>query len=145
MGPTERTADGDAQRSTDEPLPPPRSAPAEEKPPIGATEVVEVRGTSGAKRVIARSDTGAARASIDASLAADIEAGPITDVTRVRSASSTASRVRPVVDLVINVSDVPHLVTASVEDRNHMKYPLLLGRDVLGHYQVDVCRLADEG
>jgi hypothetical protein len=35
-------------------------------------------------------------------------------------------------------------VTGSVEDRSHMDYPLLLGRDVLQHYQVDVRKRADD-
>jgi len=34
--------------------------------------------------------------------------------------------------------------SGSVEDRSHMDYPLLLGRDVLQHYQVDVRRRADD-
>ncbi|MCH7659584.1 MAG: RimK family alpha-L-glutamate ligase [Euryarchaeota archaeon] len=110
---------------------------------IGYTEEVHVSGTSGSETVIAKSDTGAARTSIDTGLAAEIGAGPIKSITRVRSGSSKSSRSRPVVDLVVGVAGNQHTVTASIEDRSHMDYALLLGRDILEHYQVDVRRRAE--
>lgn len=110
---------------------------------IGFTEEVMVSGTSGTESVIAKSDTGAKRTSIDTALAAEIGAGPIKSITRVRSGSSKTSKSRPVVDLVVGIGGTQHTVTASIEDRSHMNYPLLLGRDVLQHYQVDVRRRAD--
>jgi hypothetical protein len=66
-------------------------------------------------------------------------------MTRVRSGSSSTGTARPVVDLVIGIGGTQHTVTASVGDRSHMDYPLLLGRDILKHYQVDVNRRSDEG
>ncbi|WP_336002721.1 RimK family alpha-L-glutamate ligase [Halorientalis halophila] len=110
---------------------------------IGYIEEVVVRGTRGAETVYAKSDTGATRTSIDASLAADIGTGPIKDIVKIRSGSLKEGRSRPVVDLVVGVGGSQHTVTASVEDRSHMDYPLLLGRDVLEHYHVDVTRRAD--
>ena len=111
---------------------------------IGYIEEVIVSGTSGSTTVTAKSDTGAARTSIDTALAAEIGAGPIKSITRIRSGSSKVSKSRPVVDLVVTVGGSRHTVTASVEDRSHMSYSLLLGRDILEHYQVDVSRRADE-
>lgn len=110
---------------------------------IGYTEEVHVSGTSGTETVIAKSDTGAARTSIDTGLAAEIGAGPIKSITRVRSGSSKSSRSRPVVDLVVGVAGNQHTVTASIEDRSHMDYALLLGRDILENYQVNVRRRAE--
>ena len=110
---------------------------------IGYTEEVVVRGTRGAETVYAKSDTGATRTSIDASLAADIGTGPIKDIVKIRSGSVKEGRSRPVVDLVVGIGGSQHTVTASVEDRGHMDYPLLLGRDILEHYHVDVTRRAD--
>ncbi|MDS0474167.1 RimK family alpha-L-glutamate ligase [Natrinema sp. 1APR25-10V2] len=110
---------------------------------IGYTEEVVLSGTSGSKSVLAKSDTGATRTSIDTSLAADIGAGPIKSITRIRSGSSKQSKSRPVVDVVVGVGGNQHTVTASVEDRSHMDYPVLLGRDILGNYQVDVSRRVD--
>ncbi|RDI72877.1 putative ATP-dependent zinc protease [Halopelagius longus] len=117
----------------------------EETPTIGYIEEVIVSGTSGSKQTMAKSDTGATRTSIDTSLAAEIGAGPIKSMTRVRSGSNKSGKARPVVDLVIGIGGTQHTVTASVEDRSHMDFPLLLGRDILEHYRVDVRRRADSG
>ena len=65
-------------------------------------------------------------------------------MTRVKSGSTRSGKSRPVVDLVIGVGGTQHTVTASVEDRSHMNYPLLLGRDILQDYRVDVRRRADD-
>jgi RimK family alpha-L-glutamate ligase len=123
----------------------PRISPpeSEDVPMIGYVEEVHVTGTSGSKPVMAKSDTGATRTSIDTSLAAEIGAGPIKSMTRVKSGSVKSGKARPIVDLVIGIGGTQHTVTASVEDRSHMDYPLLLGRDILEHYRVDVRRRAD--
>jgi len=111
---------------------------------IGYTEEVVVTGTSGSKKAYAKSDTGATRTSIDTRLAADIGAGPIKSITKVKSGSMKSGRSRPVVDLVVGIGGEQHTVTASVEDRGHMEYPVLLGRDILSNYQVDVGKRADD-
>jgi len=46
--------------------------------------------------------------------------------------------------VVIGVGGNRHTVTASVEDRSHMDYPVLLGRDILKHYQVNVQKRVDQ-
>lgn len=111
---------------------------------IGYIEEVAVMGTSGQQTVLAKSDTGATRTSIDARLAADIGTGPIKDIVKIKSGSVKSGRSRPVVDLVVGIGGRQHTVTASIEDRGHMDYPLLLGRDILEHYRVDVRKRADE-
>ena len=123
----------------------PREKPTdrEDTPLIGYIEEIVVTGTSGTEQIYAKSDTGATRTSIDTGLAAQIGAGPIKSMTRVKSGSVKGGKARPVVDLVIGIGGTQHTVTASVEDRSHMDYPLLLGRDILEHYQVDVRRRAD--
>ena len=118
---------------------------SEEITTIGYTEDVLVSGTSGTERVVAKSDTGAARTSIDTRLAADIGAGPIKSMTKVRSGSMKSGKARPVVDIVVGVGGDRHTVAASLEDRGHMDYQLLLGRDILQHYQIDVQRRSDVG
>ncbi|WP_227354017.1 RimK family alpha-L-glutamate ligase [Haladaptatus salinisoli] len=120
------------------------SPPPTEPVVIGYTEEVLVSGTSGSETVVAKSDTGATRSSIDTKLAAQIGAGPIKSMTRVKSGSRKASKSRPVVDVVIGVGGNRHTVTASIEDRGHMDYPVLLGRDILSNYQVDVRRRVDD-
>jgi hypothetical protein len=127
----------------------PRGAPAPatsepESKVVGYTEEVIVSGTSGSERVIGKSDTGASRTSIDTKLAAKIGAGPIKSMTKVKSGSVRSGKSRPVVDIVVGVGGDQHTVPASLVDRSHMEYPLLLGRDVLEHYQVDVTRNHDD-
>jgi RimK family alpha-L-glutamate ligase len=120
----------------------PRERPIEPSV-IGYTEEVVVSGSRDTRTVLAKSDTGATRTSIDAQLAAEIGTGPIKDIVRVRSGSLKSGKARPVVDVVVGVGGTQHTVTASVEDRGHMDYPLLLGRDILEHYHVDVTRTAE--
>lgn len=110
---------------------------------IGYIEEVDVSGTRGTESVYAKSDTGANRTSIDGQLAAEIGTGPIKDIVKVKSGSLKGGKSRPVVDIVVGVGGVQHTVTASVEDREHMSYPLLLGRDILTNYHVDVTKQAD--
>jgi RimK family alpha-L-glutamate ligase len=112
--------------------------------PIGYIEEVVATGTRGNKRVLAKSDTGATRTSIDTGLAAEIGTGPIKDIVKVKSGSVKSGKSRPVVDVVVGIGGTQHTVTASIEDRSHMDYPLLLGRDILQHYHVDVRKRADE-
>ena len=111
---------------------------------IGFTEQVVISGTSGTKTVVAKSDSGAARTSIDLQLAADIGAGPIHTVSRVRSGSSKQSKTRPVVDLVLGIGGDQHTVAANIEDRSHMTHRLLLGRDILKNYRLDVSRRIED-
>ena len=119
-------------------------AKREEPSTIGYTEEVLVSGTSGTERIVAKSDTGASRTSIDTRLAADIGAGPIKSMTKVRSGSNKGGKARPVVDIVVGVGGDRHTVAASLEDRSHMNYPMILGRDILSHYQVNVKRRFEE-
>jgi len=61
----------------------------------------------------------------------------------VKSGSLKSGKARPVVDIVVGIGGERHTVTASIEDRGHMDYPVLLGRDILANYQVDVRRRTD--
>ena len=120
------------------PLPRPSAEPVRKT--VGLSEEVMVSGTNDSQSVYAKSDTGASRTSIDTSLAAAIGAGPIKDIARIKSGSQKAAKTRPVVDVVVGIGGNRHTVTASVEDRSHMEFPVLLGRDILKHYHVDVTR-----
>ena len=122
-----------------------RIQPTQEPAVIGYTEEVMVSGTTGSESIIAKSDTGASRTSIDTEVAAAIGAGPIRQMTRVKSGSRKSAKSRPVVDVVIGVGGDRHTVSASIEDRSHMDYPVLLGRDILKNYQVDIRRTVDDG
>jgi len=110
---------------------------------VGHIEAVVVSGTRGSKTVAAKSDTGATRTSTDARFTAEIGAGPIKAV-RVKSGSVKTGKAGPILDPVVGIGGAQHTVTASVEDRSHVDYPLLLGRDILEHYLVDITRRSDD-
>ena len=111
---------------------------------VGYTERVAVSGGRDVESAVAKSDTGAQRTSIDIDLAAAIGAGPIVDTTRVKSGTQSERQKRPLVDIEIELGGRWHSTTASIEDRSHMSYPVLLGRDVLRGYRVDIERRVDE-
>lgn len=106
-----------------------------EAPVIGLTERVVVSGTTDTKTVVGYANPARATTRIDLRLAAAIGAGPI----QVGPAGSAAKgRRRPVVDVVVGIGGTERTVEAVLEDRTDAKYPLLLGRDVLGEFRIDV-------
>lgn len=113
-------------------------------PTIGYTEEIAVSGRDGVETVVAKADTGAKRSSIDINLAATIGAGPIKGTTAVKSAIGSGAKTRSLVDIHIGLPDCWETVTASMEDRDEMSYPILIGRDILNDYQIDVGKRHDE-
>jgi len=112
---------------------------------VGLTERVVVSGTTGTRTVVGRADTGAARTSVDLGLAADVGAGPIHTVGGLRSGEQSPGASRPVVDLVVGIGGDVYTIEATLEERSGATHPLLLGRDVLKHYYLDVSRTVDGG
>ncbi len=112
-------------------------------PLIGFVEEVRVIGTENSEVVKAKSDTGARRTSVDLELAARLGTGSIKDTVTVRSGTSKQSNARPIVDLTIAINGQTHSIEANVQDRSHMNYQLLLGRDILKSYHVDVAKAGE--
>jgi len=123
--------------------PPVDDSPADQET-LGYTTRVKVSGTDDAVTAVAKSDTGAKRTSIDTDLAGAVGAGPMVGTTEVRSSSTPGTETRPLVHLDIRVNGRWRTVTASVTDRSEMRYDLLLGRDVLQSYTLDVSRRVEE-
>jgi hypothetical protein len=98
---------------------------------IGLTEKVTIYSDDKkkSKEVTARIDTGAASNSIDASLAADMNLGPIIRTTVVKSANGQS--LRPVVDAEISIGDEHIKTTFTIADRSKMRYKILVGRKSL--------------
>jgi hypothetical protein len=111
---------------------------------LGYTTRVTVSGTDKTVSIVAKADTGARRTSIDTELAGRVEAGPMVGTTEVRSTGSSKSETRPLVDIDLRVNGGWRTVTASVTDRSDMQYSLLLGRDVLEEYKLDISRRIEE-
>lgn len=107
-----------------------------DKPKIGIVEDTNVAGYSDQIVVESKVDTGATRTSIDIELASNLGLGPIKDHVSVRTGSSKESKKRPVVPLSLKLSGLEHQIDVSVEDREHMEYDLILGRDILQDYQI---------
>ena len=111
---------------------------------LGYTTQIRINGHGGSEAVVAKSDTGARRTSIDTDLAGRIGAGPLVGTTQVRSGIGRDSETRALVDVDLRLNGRWRPVTASVTDRSEMRYPVLLGRDVLESYTLDVSRTVEE-
>jgi len=103
-------------------------------PVIGVAERVVVSGTTDTKTVIGRADPSEARTRIGLQLAAAIGAGPI----QAGRAGADDGRRRPVVDVVVAIGGTERTVDATVTDRPDSTYPLVLGRDVVSDFRIDV-------
>lgn len=111
---------------------------------LGYTSRIRINGRDGAEQAVAKSDTGAKRTSIDTDLAGRIGAGPLVGTTDVRSGTGSDTETRPLVDVDLCLNGRWRTVTASITDRSEMTYPVLLGRDVLEAYTLDISRTIEE-
>ena len=111
---------------------------------LGYTSRIRINGRDGAEQAVAKSDTGAKRTSIDTDLAGRIGAGPLVGTTDVRSGTGSDTETRPLVDVDLCLNGRWRTVTASITDRSEMTYPVLLGRDVLEAYTLDISRTVEE-
>ncbi len=96
---------------------------------VGLTEYVTIKSSSAKKEVIARMDTGATKSSIDIGLAAELKLGPVIDSRLIKSAHGT--KLRPVVEVEVLVSGREIKARFTVADRSHMRYPVLIGQNIL--------------
>jgi RimK family alpha-L-glutamate ligase len=111
---------------------------------LGYTTRIRINGRDGAEQAVAKSDTGAKRTSIDTELAGRIGTGPLVGTTEVRSGTGSDTETRPLVDVDLCLNGRWRTVTASITDRSEMTYPVLLGRDVLESYTLDISQTIEE-
>ena len=111
---------------------------------IGRVEYVKVIGHHGEARVKGKIDTGASRTSVDVWLAANIGLGPTVDVAKVKSALASQIRTRPLVRGVVEVGGIKFALPVTVNDRSVMRYPVLIGMDILrsGRFLIDPTKKA---
>jgi len=107
---------------------------------VGLVEPVEIIGKKATVKTLALLDTGAARSSIDLKIAAKAGLGPIISVLRIKSKTEPRGYVRrAIVEGYLVLAGVKRKVHFTVADRLGMKFPVLVGRDVLGNnFIVDV-------
>ena len=97
-------------------------------------------GRRGREEVTAKVDTGANRTSVDTNLAARVGLGPVMDTVKVRAASSAQAELRLLVEARIQLEGKEFRLPVSIADRADMKYPVILGMDILseGNFRIDV-------
>ena len=111
------------------------------KKTIGLIEKVKVYGNGTYVEAEALADTGAKMTSIDIELAGKAKLGPVTRIFKTRAPITKEVDYRPVVKVRIEIKGKKFTVEANLNDRSHMKYPVLLGRNLLyGHFVVDVSK-----
>lgn len=123
---------------------PPRGQDGGDGGVLGYTTRIRLSGRDGATAALAKSDTGAKRTCIDTGLAGRIGIGPLVGTTEVRSGAGNHTETRPLVDVNLRLNGQWRTVTASITDRSQMRYPVLLGRDVLESYTLDISRTVEE-
>jgi hypothetical protein len=99
------------------------------KTTIGLKEHVTILGRKRQKKVIARIDTGASKCSIDTALAKSLSLGPVLREKRIKSAHGTS--MRALILARIMIAGRTFKVFFTIADRKHMKYPVLIGRNLL--------------
>jgi hypothetical protein len=104
---------------------------------IGIVESVEIVGKKTVK-TRALFDTGAQRTSVDVRLAAKAQLGPIVKTTRVKNPGNMKVVRRPVVEAVVRIKGEGFETGVNIQDRSHMTFPVIVGRDVIsGNFVID--------
>lgn len=96
---------------------------------VGVKEYVTVIGPAKEHAVLARIDTGATKSSIDKRLANELGLGPVLHYKTVKSAHGVAKRA--IIMTRIRIAGRTFKVFFTLADRKHMKYAVLIGRNIL--------------
>lgn len=99
------------------------------KTTIGFKVLVTIFGKNKARKVLARVDTGAAKSSIDSALAKSLNLGPIIRYKKVKSAAGTTTR--GMILARVKITSRTFNVFFTLANRKHMKYSVLIGRNIL--------------
>jgi hypothetical protein len=111
------------------------------KKTIGLVEKVKIYGNGSSVESEALVDTGAKMTSIDIKLAGKAKLGPVTRIFKTKAPIIKEPDYRPVVKVTIEIKGEKFEVEANLNDRSHMRYPVLLGRNLLyGNFVVDVSK-----
>lgn len=96
---------------------------------IGMIEEIEVKNEGVSERLQARVDTGATKSSIDYKLASTLKLGPVIESRLVKSAHG--NKLRPVIEATIVMRGKEVTEKFTLADREHMKYKVLVGQNIL--------------
>ena len=105
---------------------------------VGLIEKIKILGKTEVK-TYALFDTGAYRSSIDVRLASRAGLGPVVKMIKVKNPSLKQEFERPVVKAKIRIRGEEFDTNVSLQDRSHMSFPVIIGRNVLsGNFIVNV-------
>lgn len=114
-----------------------------EKKVLGVIEPVKVIGETQTKSVEAKLDTGAFRTSIDINLAKELGIKVSSD-RKVFIRSASGQKYRPLVNLTFELAGKKITSDASIVDRSHLNYPIIVGRKDLKGFMIDPDRAAPD-
>ena len=97
---------------------------------VGIVENVRVIGGNEIK-AMALCDSGASSTSVDVKLAAKALLGPIVGTVKIRNPSHKQEVRRPVAKARIIIAGREFETDVNVQDRSHMTFPVLIGRNIL--------------
>ncbi len=104
---------------------------------VGIVEKVKIIGEEEVE-TYALFDTGAKQSSIDTQLASKAKVGPVIKTTVVKNPSFKQKIIRPVVTAKIEIDGEIYETKVNIQDRSHMKFPALIGRNLIaGNFLVD--------
>jgi len=110
---------------------------------VGLVERVKISGRCSVE-ALALLDSGAKQTSIDMKLAAKAQLGPIVGTTKVKNPGVAERMRRPVVRARIRIGGKSFLTEANIQDRSHMSFPVIIGRNILtGNFVIDTKRNYD--
>ncbi|MBR9692694.1 hypothetical protein GOV07_02050 [Candidatus Woesearchaeota archaeon] len=106
---------------------------------IGLVESVTITQDDKTKTVKARIDSGATNSSIDSTLAAQLRLGPVVANKMIKSANG--ARMRPIVEVEVDLHGKKVKERFTLADRSHMKYRVLIGQNILKRgFLIDPCQ-----
>jgi hypothetical protein len=116
----------------------------EDRTIVGFTEEVIIFGNKNREsRTKARIDSGAGISAIDQKLALYLQLGPILKNKKIKQ--SHGKSIRPVVSAKIDVNGKEMEAEFTIANREHMKYKVLVGRNILKKgFLIDPSKHADE-
>ncbi len=111
---------------------------------LGLLENVKVTGEKQSVNLEVLVDTGAAVTSLDKEIAEEIGVGETVRTMRVKAPATKIVKERPVVEITLEIGGQKLKTQANLNDRSHMRYPMIIGRNVLrGKFVVDVEKSPD--
>ncbi len=112
---------------------------------IGLIEPIKIMGKNVVKTT-ALFDTGAKLTSIDNKIAAEAQVGPVLRTQKVKAPITKEAEQRPVVKVRIEINGREYEAEANLNDRSHMKYPVIIGRNIIHeNFIIDVSKHPQNG